>query len=1460
MQQGLLYNLTHAQLETWHIEQLYPGTSIGNIAGAMKLQGKPNYDFMDKAFNHIIAKNDSLRLHLRLESEVPYQYISDYKYSAIDYIDFSEHNNALVAANLWCREQTQQPFNIQDSQLCYFAILKVNDNETLLYFKLHHLISDAWAIVLVASQFIDYYTRLKKGEKISPDPNPSYLDYTHSEDEYIKSSRFIKDKQYWSEKYSTLPDIDTFKSKSNSYSNVKATRFSTSLGPQLALEIKAFCSEERISVFTVFIGVLASCIYRLSGKEDFTIGTIALNRSNAKEKNTVGNFISTLPFRIHVKRKHTFLNWFHSLNKEWFPLLRHQKYPYSLLIDDLRTKHGNTPYLFDIVLSYQNAKFAYELAHEEDEYESNWLFCGAEINPLTIHIDDREGEGLLNIDYDYQEEVYSDDEILALNQHLSVMIQDAIQNPNKMICELEILSTEEKHQLLYQFNNTAAYYPRNKTIHQLFEEQVERTPDNIAVVFEDKQLTYRDLNERSNQLAWALRKQGVQPDDVIAIIVRRSLEMAIGLYGILKAGAAYLPIDPDYPTDRISFMLKDSGVKVLLIHEYFKDNLTFSGTVIPLEDQCLLLEDTSNPEPVAQPHSLAYVIYTSGSTGKPKGAMIEHHSVINRINWMQKRYLIGELDTILQKTPFTFDVSVWELFWWGMVGASVYMLIPGGEKDPAIIVDTILRSNITTMHFVPSMLNMFLAYLEKQPELLRGSKLRNVFTSGEALAPYQVERFNNLLANNGSARLFNLYGPTEATIDVSYYDCPTEGHIDLIPIGKPIDNISLYILDQQRNLLPIGSTGELYISGDGLARGYLNRPELTEEKFVPNPFLPGKKMYCTGDLARWLPDGNIEYLGRTDFQVKIRGNRIELGEIENQLLNHPHIEEAIVVDKADSEGNAYLCAYIISSFNLSVQDLREHLSRSMPDYMIPSYFIPIDKVPLTPNGKLDRKALPEPVTVLGLNLGIDYMEPRNEIQRIMADIWAEELRLPKVGINDNFFALGGNSFAVIRVLTKIFPYNWGISARDFFENPTILELSQIINGYTLENDEKILVPMNIIERRFKQDISQIKFSKERIKFKGVLLTGATGFLGSHILQALLFETDAHVYCLIRGRDESVIRERILNILRLYFPKQDYEKLIYQRIHLIKGDVKQSKLGLSDETYYFLGQNVDSIIHTAAITKFFGDYSDFYSTNVLGTERMISFAKEHHLRLNHISTIAVAGQFLIESDHGEVIFTENDFYYGQRYMENVYVRSKFEAENLMNKAINEGLEGVIYRVGLLSGRYSDGQFQFNIGDNADYNRLKSFIKLGFAPSYVLDIDTEFTPVDYCSSAIVKLSQLFESRGKVFHVYNHNEIKGIELLKILNQLGYPVQSVDNNQFLDYIRTASMDNNNHGMLNGIIIEFNREKEFQYNTPIKLNSSITQKYLQQVGFEWPEVNAEYIGKVLKHMEDVGFLRSPKS
>ncbi|HLP47044.1 MAG TPA: amino acid adenylation domain-containing protein, partial [Candidatus Kapabacteria bacterium] len=792
-------------------------------------------------------------------------------------------------------------------------------------------------------------------------------------------------------------------------------------------------------------------INRYTGIEDVIIGAPIYKQEIETE------FVNTiLVLRNRLTPRMSFKELLLQVRQTLNETVENQNYPIEMILDKLKIPYNiaeDFP-LFDIAVLLENIHEAKYLQH----IHLNMIFSFKK-TPESI-------AGKI----EYNESSYEKTTIEQIITHFNLLLSRALLDLDQTINQFELFTEEEKIKLL-SFCNTQVDFPENKTIYHFFEDQVKKNPDHISIfglsLLEEAylQISYRELNEKSNRLALWLEQGNVGPDTIVGVLLNRSVEMITAIFGIEKAGAAYLPIDPNYPPGRIDYMLKDSNAKIVLTADELRD-CSRNALHYPGHNEFGSYDHRSSS-------SLAYVIYTSGTTGKPKGAGIENRSLVNRLHWMQKKYRLDSRDIILHKTPFTFDVSVWEIFWWSMAGASVCLLKPGSEKDPAMIIQTIEKYGVTVMHFVPSMLSVFLDYIKNSVNVKKLAGLKQVIASGEALPISLVNLFNRLLYIENGTRLSNLYGPTEATIDVTCFDCSTGETLKRIPIGKPIDNITLYILGKNLHLQPLGAAGELCIGGVGLGRGYLNRSELTAEKFTTFhhssfdiPRIHHLKLYRTGDLARWLPDGNIEYLGRIDFQVKIRGFRIELGEIENQLALHKGIKEAVVIARENANNDKYLCAYVVLdnmySFVHLEEDLHEYLSKDLPNFMVPQHFVVLERIPLTANGKIDRRALPEP----GSHQSRQYVEPVTDTQKKLVQIWSEVLGLEKIGINENYFRIGGDSITAIKLASFINKrMNTHMMVMDLYSNETIEKLAFIIEQSQLQgsNEELALAQQEVEE-------------------------------------------------------------------------------------------------------------------------------------------------------------------------------------------------------------------------------------------------------------------------------------------------------------------------------------------------------------------------------------------------------------
>ncbi|GMX62344.1 plipastatin non-ribosomal peptide synthetase PpsE [Paenibacillus elgii] len=803
-------------------------------------------------------------------------------------------------------------------------------------------------------------------------------------------SLFAKEEMYWNEKFdaedsmSFLP-YSNFSIKISSADHAAAPgMIQRTLPKELSDRIVRLANGSDMAFFMIVLAGVNGLLHAYTKRENVLVGipASALNDENPP----IQDF---LIIKNIIRRESTFKSLLGQIKTSVGEALEHQHIPFRKMIHSMNFEY--TPDGVPVV----NTMVSFKKIHGSDYAKA--------VSADTVFEFDADHDSIrLSVSFDGNR--YDQNFMAAAVDHLMRLLSVVLFQPELELGAVDMLSESEKHQLLHGFNDTETEYPRDKTIHQLIEEQAERVPDAVAVVFEKEQLTYRELNERANRLARTLRAEGVQPDQLVGLMVGRSLEMVVGILGILKAGGAYVPIDPEYPEERIRYLLEDSGALLLLTQRRLQERVSFAGKAITLDDEAAYSEDGSNLEAVTGPNDLAYVIYTSGTTGKPKGVLVEHRGLSSLKMMFGETLKMSERDRVVQFASLSFDASCWEIFKALFFGAALY--IPTAETilDYRLFESFMNENGITATILPPT----YAAYLNPD----RMPSLEKLITGGSAVSVEFVQQWKD------KVQYFNAYGPTEASIVTSVW-AASMGAVDRksIPIGRPIQNHRIHIVDSQLQLLPVGVAGELCVAGVGLARGYLNRPELTAEKFVDNPFAPGERMYRTGDLARWLPDGSIEYMGRIDHQVKIRGYRIEIGEVEEQLLKIASVQEAIVIAREDASGQSQLCAYFVAQAKLKATELKEAMAKELPGYMIPSHFVQLERMPLTPNGKIDRKALPVPEAS---HYETEYVAPRTLLEMKLVQIWQEVLGLDKIGIKDDFFELGGNSINLMRLIQRIY--------------------------------------------------------------------------------------------------------------------------------------------------------------------------------------------------------------------------------------------------------------------------------------------------------------------------------------------------------------------------------------------------------------------------------------------------------
>ncbi|ARU63210.1 hypothetical protein CBW65_21185 [Tumebacillus avium] len=1196
----------------------------------------------------------------------------------------------------------------------------------------------------------------------------------------------------------------------------------STLSVELTEKLRLLADSTQTSLSSVVLSAFTVLLHRYSRAEEMMIG---VHSSALTETSEDRNFL--LPLRLNFSQNSDFSELLAEVN---LAALVAQTCELEQLLEEQAKESAE----------FKHAAFPACFAMENGKRKGHIRALkkvGVEIG-LTL----KNSETDLRVSFTYDGGLYESSTIKRMMKNFQTLLSSITEAPKTLVSELHMLS-EEELQLLASFNDTEAFFPSDKTIIEIFEEQALRTPDNIAVRYQDEELTYAQLNEKANQMAHALRASGCDRDSIIAIMVNRSIEMIISVMGILKSGGAYLPIDPDAPQARIDYLLEDSNALLIITKDFLLDKLTgFNGEVFSLDKEMPVV-GTYPATPVASeltPDDLAYVIYTSGSTGKPKGTMLHHRGLCNLAVAQGEFFELHEKSRVLQFISLAFDPSVMEIFFTLTRGATLIMAPSHELKNAEALTDLLEREQITFFVTTPSMLS--------QLPLEAGPNLEVIVTGGDACPVPLAELWSKRV------HYINNYGPTETTVSAtgwssrSYQSLPNP-----LPIGRALQNTEVYLLDNHLNLVPIGANGELYIGGAGVARGYFRRPELTAEKFIDNPFRPGERMYKTGDLGRMLPDGNIEFQGRIDNQVKIRGYRIELGEIEAALLMHPAIKEGIVVASVDPIGQKRLVAYIVTELPLRPAEVQAFLAETLSDYMVPAHVINIPSIPVTINGKIDHRALPSPEEV---NTGGEelYVAPQNDVQRLIAEVWQEILGVKQVGIHDNFFAMGGHSLNILPCLVKLKPYYPTLTIQDFYKHPTVAELELRIAQdaaceIALTHFEQLLVQTaEGAAAGKKKAASRLKLQKPNVVF----LTGATGYLGSHILHDLLKDTDAHIYCLVRPSNDVTPQERLLETVDYYFGQALAEEA-KDRVTALAGDLTQEGLGLSGADREILYAQADAVIHCGADVRYYGDEDHFDQVNVRSTEQLIDIARRREgVRFHYVSTLSIMGPS--DADGNEYVVTESDFDRGQTF-HNLYCESKFRAEKLVREAMKQGVLCTVYRVGNLVGHSVSGRFQRNIESNAFYQWMKATLMLETTPEDPNYVD--MTPVNYCSKALVHSVMRKDTISQTLHLCNPKQIKTETFISVLQGLGYSILTMDTQDYMWWLFQDNDSPKHHEALQLIFAHFN---ELNTEDPVmKISCKATQKLLAGSNIVCPEPDRDLIYVILKHAIKVGYLPASK-
>ena len=1027
------FPLSFSQERLWFIDQL-EGSVQYHVPIVRRLKGKLNKEALANAFQGIINRHEVLRTVIIEKEGQGYPSIIDVKGWQLSIVDGSIYKENSDELQLSIKQIIINPFDLSKDYMIRASLITFSEQENILVVTLHHIASDGWSTSVLFKELMEFYNAYIEDRPVLLSSLPiQYEDYAIWQRNYLQGEILDRKVGYWKEKLKNVGilQLPVDYHRPAEWSNRGALlRFS--IDKFLSDQLHALSKQESTTLFMTLLAAFKVLLHRYSGQEDICIGSPIANRSQKELEGLIGFFVNTIAIRSEIKPDLSFKELLQKVRAVTLEAYEHQDVPFEKVVEAVvKERDMSRNPVFQVMLVMQNNPKVQTLRLGEVELSAEgYTHETAQFDITFSIIESIDG---LRILVEYATDLYSEATIIRMMDHFKTLLSSIVNAPHQKIGMLPMLTMEEEHQLLYTFNDTKVDYPKDKTIIKLFEEQSAKTPEAIAVVFEEEQLTYKQLNEKANKLAHFLRGKGVKEDTLVPICIERGMMMIIGILGILKSGGAYVPVDPEYPQERINYMLEDTGAAILVSSQEGRSELKTSGVIeiIELDKdwETISSKPIYNLQTSVQPHNLAYVTYTSGSTGKPKGVMIEHASLINYVLAFSDYFSLCSKDVVIQQASISFDTSAEEIYPTLIAGGCICIIKEGG-KDIDNIKKYIENDGATILSTTP----MVIEWLNN--ESLITNKLRYLISGGDVLHSSNI---NNLFQK---VTIINGYGPSEATIAATFKKINSISKASLI--GKPIANTAIYILGPYNNLTPIGIVGEICIGGSGLARGYLNNSALTKEKFIPNPFSkdPNSRIYKTGDYGRWLADGNIEYIGRADSQVKIRGYRIELGEIESVLQQSKLVSQAVVKAKKDIKGNNRLVGYIVPEGPLNREAIKSYLKNKLPEYMIPTVWVELEKLPLTPNGKIDKKSFPDFDAEEVLNE--NYVAPRNDTERIIAEIWEQVLEVEKVGINNNFFELGGHSLIILKLASKIRKLGLKIEVKDFFKYQTIEQQSNFI--------------------------------------------------------------------------------------------------------------------------------------------------------------------------------------------------------------------------------------------------------------------------------------------------------------------------------------------------------------------------------------------------------------------------------
>ena len=1324
-------------------------------------------------------------------------------------------------------------FELLHNQLFRAKIYKTND-EIILFFDIHHIITDGESSGMLFKNFANAYN----GDKIEKEVFNGYI-CSLIEEEEKNTEKYADSEKYFHDLLkedldSTIltPDLND----DDEFGELKS--FSKNIDSQ---SLKEFCADKRISPNVLFMASTILTLNKYTFSDKTLLTTIFNGRLNSNYYNTQAFLVKTLPIvSINEDRNISIRKFFKQVDEIWKNGIKHCIYPYIKISDEFNLK----PEFLYTYNDLENNK----IQLNNNVYEINHLNSLETDYKVSFNV--YENEGSMELDVLYNDGLYSENYIKTFLESVISVLNKFIKFSSEELDNVRLKEISIVERDIPNVDELEFIDIGEARLNKIFEKQCELNSDKIILTASDGEFTYNDLNEKANRIANALIKKGIEIEDKVMFILKRNSNIVASIFGILKAGAAFIPVDSEYPQDRIEHVLSDSESKFIIFDDVVdRGGLDLSSCSDKLLDinELLKEENTSNPDVDVSPENLAYLIYTSGSTGLPKGVMIEHRNFANYVYPHPRNTFCHELVSnaenenykVLSLVTVAFDTFLDEMLLPILNGVPVVFADDIQIKNPLELIPLIEKTNANIFDGTPSRL---LQYLEIDGLKECIAKFKLFVVGGEAFPKHLYDTLSKV----SDGKIINSYGPTETTVA-----CNDKliNQPNVVSVGKPVLNVYEEIMDIDSNPLPPHVLGELYVAGHGVSRAYLNRPEKNAEVFMT---INGIKFYRTGDFAKWNENGEVEILGRLDDQIKLRGLRIEIGEIESAIKEFEGIKSlAVVVKKI--KGNDHLCAYFTvyeeikndgNGYSIDIDNLKEHLNSKLTYYMVPTVYMELDEMPQTLNGKTDLRNLPEPVLIT------KYVAPENDIEAFFADAFADILSLDKVGVTDNFFEIGGTSLLVTKITLAALNKGYDISYGDVFDNPTPRKLTKFIltdeDSEIARNEESDYDYSKINELLNENTLENfIKSEQHDDDLGDILLTGATGFLGIHILRELLENNEGNIYCLVRSKSNISAEERLKFLLYYYF-SNNYEELFKDRIHIIDGDITRYEDFEKLSSY-----GIDTIFNCAANVKHFSSGTDIEDINYGGVLNGLKFAKLKNSKFVQISTYSVAGESINNFPPEDYLFNERDLYIGQG-TENQYVRSKFLAERaILESAIEDNLSVKIMRVGNLMARSDDGEFQINFISNGFVNRLKAFVTLGKMPYSLLSSDDELSPIDVTAKSIVELSKT-PKECVVFHPYQHHTICFGDIIDIIKPLGLEIDAVEEEEFDEYLNQAFNDKDKQEGISGLITSAGGGT--MKKVWIGAENDYTIQVLYRLGVKWPIISEEYIYKFIEYLNDLAF------